>query len=78
MKEKAKTAKAVEKSEKNQEKTKEIVKTLGISTRGRIFKGIVTRKFNKRVAIEFDRTVKIPKFERFMKKKDANSRTPFR
>lgn len=40
-----------------------------ISTRGRVFQGNVVRKFHKRIAIEFERTVKVPKFERFMKKK---------
>lgn len=37
--------------------------------RGKIFKGIVVSKFPKRIAIEFERTVYISKFERFMKKK---------
>jgi small subunit ribosomal protein S17 len=40
-----------------------------ISTRGRTFQGVVTRKFPKRVAIEFERTVYIQKFERYLKKK---------
>lgn len=40
-----------------------------ILPRGRVFKGFVVRKFPKRVAIEFDRTVYISKFESFMKKK---------
>lgn len=48
---------------------REIVKTLGISVRGRIFQGKVIRKFPMRVTIEFERTVKIPKYERFMKKR---------
>jgi small subunit ribosomal protein S17 len=48
---------------------RDVVKTLGVSTRGRIFQGIVIRKFHKRVTIEFERTIKIQKFERFMKKK---------
>ena len=37
---------------------KEIVRTPKISTRGRVFKGVVTRKFPKRVTIELERTVK--------------------
>ena len=40
-----------------------------ISTRGRIFEGKVVRKFPKRIAIEFERTVFIKKFERYAKKK---------
>lgn len=48
---------------------REIVNTLGLSTRGRVFQGNVIRKFPKRVTIEFERTVKLQKFERFMKKR---------
>jgi small subunit ribosomal protein S17 len=40
-----------------------------ISERGRVFEGFVTKKFNKRVVIEFERTVFIQKYERFSKKK---------
>lgn len=45
------------------EKTTDVV-----GTRGRIFEGTVTKKFDKRVVIEFDRMVKIAKYERFMRK----------
>jgi len=40
-----------------------------ISSRGRTFQGKVIRKFPNRVAIEFERTVYIPKYERYMRKK---------
>ena len=40
-----------------------------IAPRGRIFKGVVVRKFPKRITIELERTVYISKFESFMKKK---------
>jgi len=40
-----------------------------ISTHGRIFKGKVIKKFPGRVVIEFERTVYVPKYERFYKKK---------
>ena len=40
-----------------------------LSLRGRSFKGTVTRKFPKRVAIEFERTVYIKKYERYAKRK---------
>ena len=40
-----------------------------INPRGRIFKGFVVSKYPKRVAIEFERTVYLSKFESFMKKK---------
>lgn len=43
--------------------------TLGISTRGRIFKGIVTKTFPTRVVVEFERTVYVSKYERYYKKK---------
>ena len=40
-----------------------------IATRGRIFKGIVVKKFEHRVVVEFERTVRVAKYERFAKKK---------
>jgi ribosomal protein S17 len=43
-------------------------KQISVSTRGRIFEGFVTKKFPKRVVIEFERTEYIPKYERFYKK----------
>lgn len=39
-----------------------------VAARGRIFKGKVVKKFPKRIVIELDRTVFIPKYERFLKK----------
>lgn len=38
-----------------------------IRTRGRVFEGIVIRKFHKRVVIEFERMVYIRKYERYAK-----------
>ena len=41
-----------------------------LSVRGRIFKGkVVSDKTDKAIIIEFERIYKIPKFERFAKKK---------
>ncbi|MCA9485231.1 MAG: 30S ribosomal protein S17 [Nanoarchaeota archaeon] len=60
-----KTKKQTEKSKMNETK----LPAGAISSRGRSFQGTVIRKFDKRVTIEFERTVKIPKYERFMKKK---------
>lgn len=54
------TEKSIEKQEK-----KEII----VSTRGRIFHGVVSKKFPTRVVIEFERTVYLPKYERYYKKK---------
>lgn len=40
-----------------------------LKTRGRIFKGYITGKFPKRIAIEFERTVPVRKYERYARKK---------
>lgn len=40
-----------------------------LKTRGRTLKGYVTKKFPKRIVIEFERIVYIQKYERYMKKK---------
>jgi small subunit ribosomal protein S17 len=40
-----------------------------LSARGRIFEGAVVRKHPRRIAIEFERTVFIKKYERYAKKK---------
>jgi len=62
---KEKPKKQTEKSGKTGKKTLAVA----IPSRGRSFRGAVIRKFEKRVTIELERTVKIPKYERFMKKK---------
>jgi len=40
-----------------------------LRTRGRIFEGIVKRKFNTRIMIELERTVYVKKYERYKKSK---------
>ena len=40
-----------------------------VSARGRIFEGTVTKRFPKRVVLEFERTVFIKKYERYARKK---------
>ena len=40
-----------------------------VSTRGRFFQGTVTKRFPTRVVIELERTVYVPKYERYYKKK---------
>ena len=40
-----------------------------LSSRGRIFEGTVIKKFPRRIAIEFERTVYLRKYERYMKKR---------
>jgi ribosomal protein S17 len=38
-----------------------------INPRGRIFEGVVIKKFSNRVVIQFERTVYVRKFERYKK-----------
>ncbi len=40
-----------------------------LSARGRIFEGTVIKKFPRRIAIEFERTIFIKKYERYAKTK---------
>lgn len=54
----------MEKMEKKNTERKRLV-----GTRGRTFKGQVVKKFEKRIVVDLERTVKIKKYERFMKKK---------
>ena len=56
------------------EKKQEVVKTKiveapekRIGTRGRTFEGIVKKKFHKRVVLEFERMVRVRKYERYAK-----------
>lgn len=45
------------------------MRTSSIAVRGRVFQGYVTKKFAKRVVIEFERTIYVKKYERFAKDK---------
>lgn len=56
------------KKEKQKIEMKENENKTAVGTRGRTFEGTVVKKFDKRAVIEFDRTVKIAKYERFMRK----------
>lgn len=40
-----------------------------LKLRGRVFEGIVTRKFPKRITIELERMVRVRKYERYTKSK---------
>ena len=40
-----------------------------VGTRGRTFKGKVMKKFPTRIVVEFERTIYVPKYERYYKKK---------
>ena len=52
-----------------EEITKQGKKKKIVGTRGRIFKGVVIKKFDTRLVLEFERTVRIQKYERFAKKR---------
>ena len=56
---------------KIEEKPKEKLVGTGkrIGTRGRVFEGIVIKKFPKRVTIEFERMIYVRKYERYAKSK---------
>jgi len=54
-----------EKTIKKEKKEKKFV----VGTRGRTFEGTVVKKFDRRAVVEFERTVKVHKYERFMRKK---------
>jgi small subunit ribosomal protein S17 len=62
---------AEKKMKEKKNRTEGVLKVSGetISTRGRIFQGKVTKKFDRRAVIEFERTVYVPKYERYYKKK---------
>ncbi len=40
-----------------------------LKMRGRVFEGVVIRKFPGRVTIEFERMLKLPKYERYEKRR---------
>lgn len=40
-----------------------------LKLRGRVFEGVVIRKFPGRVTIEFERMLKLPKYERYEKRR---------
>lgn len=78
-----------EKTKRNMEKEekKKIVETIcndkkchvhgNLKARGRIFEGIVTKKFHKRIVIEFERMVYVRKYERYAKfKTKIHARLP--
>ena len=55
----------------------EVKEEVVVGTRGRTFEGTVVKKFDRRAVIEFERTVKVAKYERFMRKKTRiHSRIP--
>jgi small subunit ribosomal protein S17 len=48
-----------------------------VGTRGRVFEGVITKKFPKRVVIEFERMIYVRKYERYARlKTKIHARTP--
>tara|TARA_Y100000310_G_C20148505_1_gene563572 strand:+ start:91 stop:438 length:348 start_codon:yes stop_codon:yes gene_type:complete len=64
-------AKKTVKQNKKEEKTLVVKtpKTREIKTRGRTFQGVVIKKLPGRVTIEFERMLRVPKYERYEKRK---------
>lgn len=57
---------------KNDKKSKDTANATikeAVATRGRTFEGIVTKKFPKRIVIEFERMIYVKKYERYAKSK---------
>ncbi len=49
-----------------------------LKVRGRTFKGEIVRKFSRRLVIEFERYIYVPKYERYIvKKTKIHARIPF-
>jgi len=61
--------KKTKKTEKKMESGNSTAIAEAVSSRGRVFQGVVTKKFHKRVVIEFERSFYVRKYERFLKKK---------
>jgi small subunit ribosomal protein S17 len=61
-------AKNENKTKKEEKLVETIVKPI-VGTRGRIFEGVVRKRFPKRVVIEFERTKYDKKYERYSKAK---------
>lgn len=59
--------KKVEVKMKNENEEKIVGTRIG--TRGKIFEGVIKKKFPKRVVIEFERTIYVRKYERYSKSK---------
>ena len=57
------------KSREANEKKAKVVATAKVASRGRSFEGIVIKKFAKRVVIELERTIYVPKYERYQRKR---------
>ncbi len=63
------TAKATKKTQEKAQEPHVITSGKPALAHGRTFSGFVTKKFDKRLVIEFERTLYVKKYERFTKKK---------
>lgn len=59
----------VEKKTEEKVRKKKVAGAIGVGTHGRVFKGKVTKKFDTRVVLGFERTIRVKKYERFSKRK---------
>lgn len=72
--------KAEAKGKKSQEEKKpaQVGNENVVGTRGRIFEGIITKKFPKRIVLEFERMIYVRKYERYARlKTKIHARLPY-
>jgi small subunit ribosomal protein S17 len=73
MEKKQKTKAEVKKHEPDKKAQQSNIAVAGneirVGTRGRVFEGIITKKFPKRIVIEFERMIYVRKYERYAKLK---------
>lgn len=61
--------KKTHKQQKKEHAEMHVQETARVGTHGRTFEGFITKKFQTRVVVEFERTVYVKKYQRFYKKK---------
>jgi len=81
MERKQKTKTEAKKNEPNKKAQQSNVAVAGdeirVGTRGRVFEGIVTKKFPRRIVIEFERMIYVRKYERYARlKTKIHARVP--
>jgi small subunit ribosomal protein S17 len=68
--EKKQKTKAEAKEKKQEHKTLANAQNeIRVGTRGRVFEGVITKKFSKRIVIEFERMIYVRKYERYARLK---------
>jgi len=71
-------AKKNESSKKGQQPNVAVAENeIRVGTRGRVFEGIITKKFPRRIVIEFERMIYVRKYERYARlKTKIHARVP--